>query len=105
MTKQEAKELCLEVWGYLRDHPDVEYKENLPQELYNCIRRLESSCPLCEVVRPSCNGCPLSDAGETCVGGGSVYHRWKYSIIGPDGEVVRREAAGRIYDIVKAWEV
>ncbi|MDR1902380.1 MAG: hypothetical protein LBQ88_08900 [Treponema sp.] len=48
MTKQEAKELCLEVWGYLRDHPDVEYKEDLPQELYNCIRRLESSCPLYE---------------------------------------------------------
>jgi hypothetical protein len=62
MTKQEAKELCLEVWGHLRDHPEIEEKEKLPEYLYNRIKFLESRCPLCH-INPGCFGCPLYTHG------------------------------------------
>jgi hypothetical protein len=104
MTKREAKELCLEVWGYLRDHPDVEDMEDLPQELYNLVRDLECKNPLCELFT-DCTECFLYKAGECCNGIDPAYLRWRNAPHGRKGNAKRCEAAGRMYDITKAWEV
>jgi hypothetical protein len=104
MTNQEAKGDCLKIWGYLRDNSEIEYKEDLPQELYDLIKYLRGNCPLCEVFM-QCSECPLSKGGERCSKRGSAYACWCHSTFGPGGDAKRREAAGRIYDIIEAWEV
>jgi hypothetical protein len=109
MTKRKAKEICLEIWGYLKDNPDVKDKEYLPQELWDLISGLLGKCPLCELYRQNnCQGCPLFTAGEWCFkvdSPFSVFYCWYHAIPGPKGNAKRRKSAGRIYDIVEAWEV
>jgi hypothetical protein len=39
----------LKVWTYLRDHPEINTKDELPDYLYSTIRNLEAECPLCEI--------------------------------------------------------
>jgi hypothetical protein len=102
MTKREAKEICLEVWGYLAEHPEIVMKNWLPSELYEKIEYLDSRCPLCEVNSVDCSGCPLSLGDERCFGRESVYSRWARSKA--DDYETRREAALRIVEIVEAWE-
>jgi hypothetical protein len=34
MTKQETKELTLEVWRYLAEHPEIGTKNDLPKKEY-----------------------------------------------------------------------
>jgi hypothetical protein len=62
MTKQEAKELSLEVWRYLAEHPEIQMKRYLPDEIWDKIKDMACACPLCE-VNP-CHKCPL----VSCVG-------------------------------------
>lgn len=90
MTKSEAKELCLEVWQYFAEHPEIKFKSKLPGDLYDKIEDLSNVCPLCE-VHPGCVGCPLVFCGQ-----GSPYYLW---IIGDPA------AAQTIVDIIKNWEV
>jgi len=112
MTKQEAKELTLEVWQFLEYHPDIEYKHDLPDYLWDKIKYLKDRCPLCslymgtDIYRDTCPECPL----VSCVVAGSAFHRWNNAedyicVKNPDPRTIRAEAAREIVDKVEAWEV
>jgi len=104
MMPQEAKELSIEVWTYLAEHPECEQKKNLPLELYEQIELMPGQCPLCKLYMykhfdrsaMSCGKqCPL----YRCDRIGSAWDRWSNGV-----EVTRREAAQEIVDKLKAWE-
>jgi hypothetical protein len=106
MTQKEAKELTLELWGYLAEHPECRFKYDVLVELWNKINRLRNSCPLCEAVLCGkaafeCGtGCPLAKAGENCFGYNSPWEKWSTTRL----TSVRKTAATRIVEIVSAWE-
>jgi len=93
MTKQEAKELSLEVWRYLAKHPNKD-KIYLPDLLWKKIMRLPGYCPLCYLFKPSsippkeCPGCPLKSCGDQ-----SPYRRWNDAMHDENGIAIRKEAA------------
>jgi hypothetical protein len=95
MTAIEAKELSLEVWGYLRDHPDIARKVHLPPYLFEKIKDMCFCCPLCEYFNKGCGECPLDGCSM-----GSLFAKWKEAI----GADARRAAAQAIYDRIAAWE-
>jgi hypothetical protein len=95
MTKQEAKELSLEIWGHLKAHPDIKYKDDLPQELFAKIKGLYNFCPLCAVCW-HCRGCPLG----SCTLDGDVFVLW----VEARSDAERKAAAAEIVRLVKAWE-
>jgi len=69
MTKQEAKELSLEVWRYLAEHPEISSKANLPEPLFDKIKVMMNQCPLCELPpKEFCKGqkCPLNRCRGIC---------------------------------------
>jgi len=98
MTGKQAKELSLEVWTYLRDHPEIERKAQLPSELYDKISRLTGRCPLCEIFGTACSQCPLE-----CCGTGSDFDDWCTSEC--DDEALRQKAAANIVKKIEDWEV
>ncbi len=114
MTKLEAKNLTLEVWRYLRDHPKIDNKRNLPTELYEQIACLKQDCPLCELFcdedsdcDKTCKGCPLyadrtDEPSEYC---GKSYYAWAWSVNADDPVEARRISAGDIVKMVEAWEL
>ena len=99
MTQIEAKELSLEKWRYLRDHPRILQKEELPKKIRDKIKSLKNWCPLCDLFYipdpyVKCKDCPL----ETCATG-SLYEVWQYSL-----PTARQKAAAKIVELVEAWE-
>ena len=86
MTQQEAKEITLEVWRYLKDHPWISEKKNLPKKLYAKIKDLYCRCPLC-----------LEDEGYFCCG---YYWVWVFAPTNKE----REKAAAKIVELVEAWE-
>ena len=71
MTNQKAKDLTIEVWQYLADHPKIKYKADLPKKLWNKIKFLTCQCPLCEITDANCNltdetCCPLFNCNDYC---------------------------------------
>jgi hypothetical protein len=94
MTQQEAKELSLEVWRYLRDHSKIRIKENLPKYLWERIKYLYDFCPLCDSLR-SCTSCPLNDCG---------YCRSFDSWVDARNCIERQKAAAEIVRRIEAWE-
>jgi hypothetical protein len=106
MTQKEAKELTLEMWRYLVEHPEYGDKFYLPRDLYLKIGNLLSQCPLCQLFQAhSCKGCPLSAADKNCLNGQSAYMKWYTSNTGSMNYLSnRKEAAERIVEIVSAWE-
>jgi len=100
ITKKEAKELTLEVWRYLRDHPDAD-KSDLPQELYSKIAKFINRCPLCEIFYELLIGCDKKCPLFCCYRNGEVYDRWSSEI----DEDERQQAAAEIVERVEAWEV
>ena len=94
MTKQDAKDLSLEVWRYLAEHPEIRNKSDLPDGIYNKIWDLECECPLCEVL--DCDLCPLI----SCIGLNSPFDRWNYAMNNKSREGAAREIVRRI----EAWE-
>jgi hypothetical protein len=105
MTRKEAKELTLELWRYLAEHPECYQKDMVPQDIYDKVKALESKCPLCEVFNKPpnyCVSCPLYKADEWCLNDGSAWYRWFRSAFDNPGE--RKEAANQIVKIVSAWE-
>ncbi len=100
MTKQEAKELSLEVWRYLAEHPKISRKQNLPKEILNKVRLCIHLCPLCDLFKDNshygCSGCPL----ENCQGE-SYYNTWFYA--GSDNKK-RKENAEKIVEAIEAWK-
>jgi hypothetical protein len=99
MTEREAKELCLEVWRYLAEHPETARKSDLPKALYARISSLQCECPLCEVC--SCDQCPLYTKQRACSDEGEPYARWNHART----PGTRRKAAKEIVQRVEAWEV
>jgi hypothetical protein len=102
VTKQEAKAMTLEVWGYLAEHPEIKEKRCLPDYLFNKIRHLVCGCPLCEVfesVGIGCFGCPLSVGGLCCASRGRSFSLW----VRAENDQDRRAAAKEIVRLVEAW--
>ncbi len=96
MTKKYAKKLCLEVWEYLRDHPETRGKWQLPKKLYAKIKWMDGYCPLCEMCK-RCRGCPL----EHCIKDDSLYYQWHRART----DKTRAKYASAIVEKVKAWKV
>jgi hypothetical protein len=103
MTQKEAKELTLELWRYLAEHPECWTKAQTPQDLYKKIKGLFAECPLCEIIQGGpCDPCPLAAAGEGCGKEGSAFDKWSYT--DPEDKDARKESAELIVKIVSAWE-
>jgi len=102
MTKKESKELTIEVWTYIAEHPEITKKSELPEELYSKIKDLFGHCPLCELfLEPGCTGCPLGAAGHCCASHDSYYDRWAWA----KTKKKRSAAAWGIVNITKEWKI
>ena len=77
MTKQEAKDIGIEVWTWLRDNP-TKGKEDLPLHLVQAIAGLRNSCHLCALYCSiGCSQeCPLKFGSVTCYHLASDFHNW-----------------------------
>jgi hypothetical protein len=102
MTRQGAKDITVEVWDYLAEHPELRRKSDLPPRLWDQICGLANRCALCEVFGSVCEGCPLASAGERCFVEGTAWERWFYSF--PGAADVREAAARRIVELTQAWD-
>jgi hypothetical protein len=106
LTKLEAKERTVKFWTYAKDHPKIWRKDEFPPKIYALVKGLNCGCPLCEVSSGDCSNCPLFLAGEDCHKSESSYRKWcRANRFAKDGLAKAREAAGRIVEITKAWEV
>jgi hypothetical protein len=106
LTKPEAKERTVKFWTYAKEHPEIKCKKDFPPEIYALIKGFSFDCPLCEVSLGGCSDCPLLLADETCVEYDSPLGKWcRADRTTPDGLAQASEAAGRIAEIVEAWEV
>ena len=132
LDKKEAKELTLEVWQYLADHPEINDKYALP--MYNRIADMLAECPLCQWSREqtsnykhnsiNCDKCPLFLADQGCCedfdctdtecehfGHCEEYDDCEeifncqslYEQWNIGNEAQRKQAAQGIVDIVKEW--
>ena len=112
-ARKEAKKLTLEMWQYLRDHPERLVKSQLPKEIWDKIKDMSLNCPLCQVFNSDqtgthfyewvpCMGCPLDAAGENCKNLESAYSKWARTWYDPD---VKRRTASRIVEIVEGWQI
>jgi hypothetical protein len=103
MTRKEAKELTLELWRYLAEHPECCSKCEVPPGIYNKVKYLYAGCPLCELfAKKGCVRCPLDDAGKKCMLSNSPWCAWSQA--SPRSKTTRKKAAGQIVEIVSAWE-
>lgn len=79
LTKTLAKELSLEVWRCLRDHPEIKGKCELPIEIFEKIKDFEAYCPLCEYFHSqriiNRGRCPLVSCDDL-----SDYDNWCNSL-------------------------
>ena len=106
MTKAEAKELSLEVWRYLAEHPETEKKRDLPADIIYKIKKFFVWCPLCELFNngeDNCSGCPLDD--DNCKNKGSLYELWDFSPYGEEGNKRRAKAARKTAVVPKNQRV
>lgn len=95
MTKNEAADITIEVWEYLRDHPEIKHKSHIPTELFSKIMELSAYCALCHIH--DCDVCPLGDEEEeNC----KDYYSWYSS----NSKKSRARAARVIVEKVKAWK-
>lgn len=103
LTKQEAKDVTLEVWRYLAAHPEIFMKDFLPIELYRKIINYRNMCPLCELFfverSRDCPECPLKSCDH-----GSFYSRWYHAEETEDEKETRRINAEGIVAAVEAWK-
>jgi hypothetical protein len=98
MTKKQAKKITLEVWTYLRDHPEIKRKFNLPKELWDKIKSFIGACALCEIMPGECTGCPLNESMFACAG----FMEWDRA----DSTTKSRiHGASEVIRLVKAWKV
>ena len=94
-NKRWAKKLSLEVWGYLKDHPEIKSKCALPPEIWDKIKSLVFNCPLCVLYSDKkCKGCPLGNCGSE-----SAYCRWLWF------PAKQQQAATEIYNRIKEWKI
>ena len=113
LSKSKAKKLTIEIWQYLTEHPDIAFKEDLPPKIYDKVKDMVASCPLCELFRypdlddkiyedKCCNGCPLhtpnSDSNYRC----KDYGNWQDDY---NDDELRSYYAQIIVDKIKAWKI
>jgi len=100
ITARETKALMIEVLTCLIEHPEINYKGHLPQELWSKIKEMELTCPLCEFTAANyshdCWPCPLKPCDRT-----SPYGRWTHATTSR----TRKAAARAALNIVQAWDV
>lgn len=107
LTKKKAKEISVEVWQYLYDNPEIESKIDLPDKMFNKIKKIYNNCPLCEYfqLRLTMKKCPLniSKFDYTCAAdcANGFYNKWRYS----ETKRERKKYAGIILKMIKAWEI
>jgi len=104
MKAKEAKEITLEVWKYLAEHPEIKDKRGLPKNIWKKIKGMMYYCPLCEIyVKGRCSGCPLYEKDNGCFEEESYYYRWRKA--GKEEKEERKEAAERIVEKLEEWKV
>jgi len=109
LTAKEAKKLSLIVWKYLKEHPEVESKNDLPDKIFSKIRSHLAHCTLCEYFiaslkmnLSSCEDvCPLRGCISEDDESQSMYHLWKYA----SNKSMRKKAAEIIYKKILAWKI
>ena len=97
MTQKEARELALEVWRYHAKYPEVGHNEELPKSIWDKIKNLHNTCPLCELFcnhDVTCPDCPLRSCAD-----GSHYRSWSDMSIAE-----RKKYAQENVDMICAWE-
>jgi len=118
MTKAKAKKDCLLGWNYLKDHPEIEFKCDLPPDLYSIFSEYANDCPLCEYIfytrnklytwkniresENSCDGCPLHEYTLPfffSYGECYWYEKWKHAT----SDKERQVTASKIVETVKKW--
>ena len=105
MTKLVAKRLALKLWRYLRDHPEVQSKYEVPA-IGKRVFSLRGGCPLCEVYNTdkgsSCSdGCPLYNNDGGCMEDNAPYNRWRNATT----EEQRAKAADDLVKQIEAWKI
>ena len=100
-TKEWAKKLSLEIWSYLRDHPEITRKNELPKKLWNKIKDLNNTCPLCsycdEYKLYCAISCPLSNIKGQC----NYFFKWDEA----KTKEARAKYAGIIVEKIESWKV
>ena len=109
MTLKEAKTLSLEVWRYFAEHPEIEFKKHLPEDMYSKIVPCRHLCPLCDLFnyvdtvswQEKCReGCPLNIPHGGCFAPKSFYQHWSKAM----SDEARQKYAQKIVDAIEAWE-
>lgn len=116
MTERVAKNISLEIWGYLKDHPEKYGKKWLPSEIYLAIKDMDYECPLCMVFtdcpihvpsnKDNSHLCPLFPCVKDDYFSEAKYCKypnayWNY-IVCPESQ--RKQHAEHIYELIKEWE-
>lgn len=102
MKKSEAKALSLEVWGWLKDHPEIGQKSKLPAFLLSKIQYTRCYCPLCELFSDG----ECAKDGEVCIlypccdSEEDAYSKWVCASTNAE----RKAAAEAIYQKIEAWD-
>lgn len=98
--KQIAKKKSLLVWDYLRKHPEIRSKSELPINLLKLLENEIVYCPLCTLfisLRTNCPNCPLIN----CSKNSSPYIKWKIAT----DDFSTKKAATTIYNKIKNWRI
>jgi hypothetical protein len=104
LTKKKAKKLTIEVWSYLRDHPWIDDKADLPERLFIKIGYLLACCPLCEYINGEYEGPCLFDkcihcALDCCFNDDSTFAKWETA----SSDEERQKYASQIVKKTKIW--
>lgn len=110
-SKRKAKRDAIAAWEWLAENaPNC--KSDLPDSIYRRIKDDEARCPMCTIFARSekhrCKKCPLMRAGMACNITGSPFNAWSIAIMNYGtsyAEKEARDAAQKILDAVRAWEV
>lgn len=98
MTAKEAKSLFVKVWSYLAQHPWLDKKDKLPENLHLKTENLLFECPLCKYFAQICEYCPLVSCTNTKEG---LFFKWSTSET--DGK--RCRYARQIVRRIQRWKV
>ena len=113
LTRKRAKELSIEKWEILYNHPklhDYNYESYLEEnhpKLWNVIKNHNSDCSLCELyyntgVNEYCNlECPLMLDVRGCLSKNAYWRKWAWART----PKTRKKYAGLILQIIKDWKV
>lgn len=68
ITKEEAKSTSLEIWWYLKEYPEINQMNSLPESIFRKIKTFWRTCALCDYMIDNdltCSDfCPLQHCVE-----------------------------------------